>query len=764
MCDKTCEECGTLLPEDENCYANGTFFFDESGALVTTEAATVPGLIAQPIGTTIQPISPISLYKPCSLATLNGSWLLEIQSQMLTPFQVRGPMRIESRNNILRISGDIYVKPMLIKPTLIAAPIVSTTAGLGMSATTVTEPLIPGTLVIQANWYPAYPQSEYRWYFRSLGCSYDTKTGKLTFKFERHLWNTATQEFTSKDNGWMTFECTRSIVNMPTLPAPTIKMSGTAEIGGRKYQVIATKTSPYYRGCKVEVDVMKNRSYPDSATSCDGTKTYTFTSVYREAGMDFQAVVNQTDIPEDPLLTTAEMHSLLSTYRSVAPTGDAWRLWLLVGSSMDGTLGIMFDIDNPPHREGAVAFYDPRFGTQSYVWPPAQNKKIGEVPLAFLRTLIHEAGHAFNLFHPKHDVHGVAVDKTIMNQTGDVMGFATAADPYPCNAIMAFNDHCAVSLIHSPDPQVKPGWKEFGWGHGSVWSGIAEPVDAMGLDLGAPEAEDLRLELDLPKELHRGEYVVASVAVVNTGKTARRVSSAINLSEGDLRVHIKPPTGAILDVRDVVLACGERRTVDLGPGMVLSGNIQLFYTNHGFVFDQPGRYELQAELEVGDGTVIRSGRIDVVVRPAMTDAERIIQSNLMDADVGLSIALGDFGSNTDVQRKLTAVAEACSDTTSGAAAAMVVANSLARPFRDPRTRKILRNKDETEAARLFDIAVKDRSAEDVARLATSVVSPREVSAPLLDFLRIQVKKGRKDGTYMKGDADLADQILSDHLA
>jgi hypothetical protein len=147
------------------------------------------------------------------------------------------------------------------------------------------------------------------------------------------------------------------------------------------------------------------------------------------------------------------------------------------------------------------------------------------VPLAFLRTLIHEAGHAFNLFHPKQDVHSVPIGTTIMNQTGDVIGFATDASPYPRNAIKGFNDHNLTSLIHSPDPQVKPGWKEFGLGHGSVWSGVAEPVDAIGLDEGGPEAGDLQLKVDLPGVVTRGEFVSATVTVTNVGSAPRDVTT-----------------------------------------------------------------------------------------------------------------------------------------------------------------------------------------------------------------------------------------------
>ena len=116
------------------------------------------------------------------------------------------------------------------------------------------------------------------------------------------------------------------------------------------------------------------------------------------------------------------------------------------------------------NREGAVGFADPTLPNLNIILSSARNQALNNVPAAFLRTLIHEAGHAFNLFHPKHDVHSPAIGTTIMNQTSDVVGFATAANPYPCNATFDFNEHNRTSLIHSPDPQVKPGWKEFGWG------------------------------------------------------------------------------------------------------------------------------------------------------------------------------------------------------------------------------------------------------------------------------------------------------------
>ena len=735
--DNTNEE--KLFEEEVSCGGDEDFLYDEEGSFA----------LSRPL----QPIRPRPLLRPCSLATLNGSWLLNLTpTGPHLPMQIRGPMRIEVQSSRLRISGDVYVRSFL-RPIRPIRPAATSPTEVGS--------FVPGSLVIRRNWYPAFPHREYRWYFRSTGVRYTR--GRLLFKFERHLWSNASQSFVSRDRGWMDINCQVSLIRPIGAPRPTIEMEGMAMIGGSRYNVTVTKTSPYYRGCLVEVDVMTNRQWPATTTSCDEGQRFSYTGVYRAAGMDFRAVRNDINVPDDPLLTIAELHTLLATHRSLSAGGNNWHLWLLVGSRMDGTLGIMFDTGHPPHREGAVGYYDPTLPNISIIHAPARGKKLGEVPLAFLRTLIHEAGHAFNLFHPKHDVHSVAIGTTIMNQTGDVMGFATAADPYPCNATMAFNDHNRTSLIHSPDPQVKPGWKEFGWGHGSAWSGVAEPVDAMGLEEGGSEAEDLQLEVDLPAEAVRGEFVSATLTVTNTGSAAHDVTTALNLAEGDLRVAVTTPKGQVIDARDVVVVCGTRRMQTLEPGDRLSGTVQIFYGPQGLTFDQPGRYEVRAELSIDAGVVVRSEPEELIIRPAVTDSEREIERLTMDKSVGLSLALGDFGTDTAARDKLVAVTDRFSGTETGAACAMVLANSLARDLRDARTARVLRPKDEGEAQRVFDLALQGRDATTSARLSTAVVSPRETAAPLLDMVQKHIQKARK-GTYVEDDKQQANKLIVDHMA
>ena len=430
-----------------------------------TASSTAETLVFDSTGTLVGPrtqIPDLLRPRPCSLPRLNGSWLITIEPQIQTIFSphVRGPMRIEVGSNSLRVSGDIYVQrrftfppvPIVEEPPFIpipdpgplrapSGPVGDTANALGDGA-----PLAPT--------YPSFPKGQYSWYFRSTGVTYGTTTGQLSFSLVRHLWDKTSQEFISTDIGQMTLTCRQPIVTPFGIPAT---MTGILTIGGAVMDVKAVKTSDFYRGCRIEVDVMTNRTFPASATIGSGAAA-DVRSVYATAGWDVTVATDEINVPEDASLTNAELNTLLSGHAAALP-GEAWRLWLFVGSSQGSLFGIMFDDDTVP-REGAAGFADATLSGDPVILPAARNRPLDEVPAAFLRTLVHEAGHAFNLFHPKHDTHAPAIGTEIMNQTGDVIGFATTTNQYPNNASFFFSSHDRDSLIHSPDPQVRPGLEE----------------------------------------------------------------------------------------------------------------------------------------------------------------------------------------------------------------------------------------------------------------------------------------------------------------
>jgi hypothetical protein len=720
------EDDRPLVPHDCGS-AGGDGIYDESGELMlaaslgqTADLPTIDPRFLEPIR---EPMHVLRT-QPCPVGVLDGSWFLEILGG-ISLFQTRGALRIEASGTQLRASGDMYTSEPVIGPI---GPIRTAPTHLA----DVELKLPPAALVIRRNWYPNFPQREYSWYFRSTGVSY--LSGVLLITFTRHLWNRQQQQFVSTDQGWLRLTCRQSVVKLPTFPQPTMQLTGTAMIGGQQRQIRATKTSPYYRGCVVEVDVMTNRNWVTSAATPGGTVT--FTGVYRSHGLDFRAVVNDTNVPEDANLTVAELHALMDTHRSLqAP--PKWHLWLFVGSRLgtSGTLGLMFD-QTAPHREGAVGFADPQLGSSSILEPSAQNQPLGNVPAAFLRTLIHEAGHAFNLFHPKHDVHSVPIGTTIMNQTGDVMGFATTTNRYPGNATFAFNDHNATSLVHSPDPQVAPGWRDFGWGHGSVSAGLPVPTDVAGLAVD-PEAEDLRLELSVPDLVVRGEIVIAEVTVTNTGDAPRWVTSRLNLTEDDLWIQVEDPSGTLAPVRDIVLACSLPRLVELEPGGSISASFQLFYTNEGFTFDQPGLYQLTAELDIGDGSqqVVRSEPVRLEVQLPVDEEPRRLAELTMDEAIGRSVALGDFGPDEDAAATLATVAEEYPETDTGAVLGLVLANGFGRDTLDLTSGDVATPARARDARGLVDQLLEHRTQEELERLAGVAVSALEPDAPVVEELR-----------------------------
>ena len=745
-----------LLPDDCGQDAED-LIYDETGALTYRR-------LAEPrVYETISPVPArrIPLNRSCSLAALNGSWNITIRPRIgFLGGQLRGPMRLEAANGVLRVSGDLYYKQWAWARSVFGSRTAFPRGDLGLGDDAEDHQMATATAVAywNRNWYPHYPFDEYSWYFRSTGASYSG--GELYFPLMRHIWSKSSQEFVSTETGWMRFNCSRSIVTSRWYPQPTIKMTGEAMIGGQLHVVTATKTSSYYRGAVVEVDVMTDRSWPATAGG------HTFSGTYRGDGIDLAVNMSQTNIPEDNTLTDAELHTLLSGWRDISDIGNTWRIWTLVGSKRSGsnTFGLMFD-QAAPHREGCVSYTDAMFGSSSSLKPSVKNERLGDVPVGHLRTLVHEVGHVLNLYHPKHDVHNPGIGTTIMNQTGDVMGQATTGNLYPNNATFAFSEHNRTSLIHSPDPQIAPGWKPFGWGHGSLFSGLATPTDAVGLSQPESGGDSIRLDIELPPVVVRGEFITACVTVTNPSDESIVISSALNLAEGDLEIDVTTPSGRSLVIRDVVQVCGTPGSTELAAGESLRKTVQLFYGNNGHVFDEAGRYELRARFvpDAGTDVTVDSGVVSTTVHEPKTDGERAIADLSMDPDVGLSFALGDFAHYADAGAKLKQISENYATTDTGTAAALVLANAYGRTFRDVREGTVLRKRNTADVAAALDLAMEDIDLVHLAEIATTIPSAGDKDAPVIPELVDRMSAGGA-ASLDTADSDAAIRILEDFTA
>jgi hypothetical protein len=216
-------------------------------------------------------------------------------------------------------------------------------------------------------------------------------------------------------------------------------------------------------------------------------------------------------------------------------------------------------------------------------------------------------------------------------------------------------------------------------------------------------------------------------------------------------------------VRDVVLLCGPVRTADLDADDSIEGVVQLFYTNCGHTFKTPGTYELRAVYSPVQGSpdrVVSAIHQLTVEVPSSADGRKLAELSMDDA-VGLSFAFGDFGADEHAADKLRALSAGFADSDTGTAAALVLANSYSRPFRDLSEGVVARKSNAREVTTAMGRAMRDTTPDRVAEIATSVVSALDTEAPVLQRIRDHID-GNKKTTGNKAASKRALDILEEY--
>jgi len=252
----------------------------------------------------------------------------------------------------------------------------------------------------------------------------------------------------------------------------------------------------------------------------------------------------------------------------------------------------------------------------------------------------------------------------------------------------------------------------------------------------------------MPQQAFVGEYITAEVVLTNTSDQPRNVTGLLTLAEGDLVFRRTSPQRELDHILDIAIGCGPRPMVLLDPGESVANHVQVFFTNQGVTFNTPGRHTVVAQLDTDPVTTVYSAPITVDVRTPASDTEVDISGKTLSTGVGRALALGDFANNDAARTILTDLAESHSDTDTGAASALVMANSLARSFTDFAS-DTTRRPAPSESVRFLDLAVSGRSAQRAVELAVTVASPTEKDAPVVADTVARVRKGAK-GTTARG--------------
>ncbi len=422
-------------------------------------------------------------------------------------------------------------------------------------------------------------------------------------------------------------------------------------------------------------------------------KDVSLASLFRAAGVDarvqhndaaLDSVIGQADgRPREDRWSIREMQEMMDAHYSRGMSGREWWLYLLIVSRFDGgpkydnktkrfytrdgeivndgegTTGIIFDYasgnirdpwsdwfeyferSNPQFkhlfdfgRPGSFSNIRARQGSAVFWREMLDFVAVDENwyrQRQFLRTIVHELGHALNLAHtwevgrtdttsfmnyPQYYPHGVGYEEMTRNYWRD---FDYMFDPEEI-----------FHLCHGFYNEVVPGGRlEFmEWTPASVFR-----------DPGAGGTRsNISLTLQPGKSAFRfTEPVVVDVAVKN--HTSESIPMGrLSPSHGDVRYMIKKPSGAISQYKPPFYKC-EIVKEPLSKGETKSHLTSLAVGADGFVFDTPGRWEITAAIpDPSSGTLVISLPAVIWVKyPDPTDEE--IASRVFDRETGLFLKM-----------------------------------------------------------------------------------------------------------------------------
>jgi hypothetical protein len=468
------------------------------------------------------------------------------------------------------------------------------------------------------------------------------------------------------------------------------------ESGGSTSSYSCPRRSDCFRSVTMEADVAQSVNVapllPSYDTHAHATRppglpqrTLTFEEAYDEAGICVNVAPTHTVIDDsDPAFTTwsdSELHDALETHFSFFGTTPTWHVWgAMVGTHDEATTaGIMFDYGTVyggpgrlPERQGFAIFRGhPVFNNL----PPAAPTTPAEAEALryFLYVWVHEAGHAFNFLH--------SWDKGRPDALS-WMNYPQYVTDYWSDFEFRFDDEELIHLRHGNRSEVI-----FGGDPWSTGGHLEVPVGAMAQMEGNAPLELLVRSKDYFEYL---EPVAVELRLRNLSPDLPiGVDARLNPDYGRTTIYVRAPDGRIRQFTPIIQKEGTEKLLLLAPvGSDVSGadryseSVMIAFDKFGFLFEEPGEYLIRAAYQPSADMQILSPMHRVRVgRPVSREEDRLAQ-DVFSHEVGMSLYLG--GSQSPFLRKgmdqLEDLAQRYPASPVGARAAIVVANSIAKPF------------------------------------------------------------------------------------
>lgn len=422
------------------------------------------------------------------------------------------------------------------------------------------------------------------------------------------------------------------------------------------------KIQDAFRHIGLEVDYeINNDRLP---TYIHNNREITLAACFAQAGINLEELGGRDQIPTPTRgWDDAQLHGLMTRFADTPMDQKTWILHLLMLSKAteERLLGVMFDTGsgdlNQLPRQGAAVFTAPMLDHLA----GAERKLI--------QTIIHELGHALNLAHRFERGVSMANSTSFMNYDWRYLG-GNQTKLFWQRFNFSFDEDEIRFMRHAPWHQLVPGGAEFHtvryWDDGS--GGYSpylpeEPLHELQLLLETPPNQGL---------FPFGSPVFLSVHLTNnTGKTIDIPNFYLDPKAGLLEILVRrmpaqPSARPNLQrFQPVITRCydWQRQSSDvLKPGDTLSNNLNLTFGAAGFLFAEPGTYQISAVLAIPDGEqgkeyIVNSNALSIRVAYPQNLQEERDALDLFLPDVGLYFALGGSDILTQAASRLEVIKE-----------------------------------------------------------------------------------------------------------
>ena len=461
-------------------------------------------------------------------------------------------------------------------------------------------------------------------------------------------------------------------------------------------------------------------------------------AIYDEADITLQVVDSNDDLPRIEQITLGDLHGLMTDNRNVTEEGDL-AVYALICAGLLGdpdTLGIMFDFAendaNDIPREAFAVFASAHvgFGVRTSA--------------EMLLTTAHELAHCFNLHHNDWEGQGFQNDATIESycMTDSVRWELSTQSKkhlstHPSRLVHMGQGSLPFALVtqeHMDQHQTIP-FHQYQVVSADDLSNVSRkatfdrsaairfvPREASSVSRTAAASGPLKITVSMPKSTYAlGEPIAVEVTLTNTGSAPVQVAGLLDPAYGFLNINITKAGGDVVVPFQSPVHANARGAASrtLAAGEEWSKTCKIFFDKGGWVFEQPGTYQIDANYNdiVGKTSIyLESEPTDFTIEASDTASRKQSAELALDYETGLFMYLEGGDHLVKGVANLERIAADYGDTPQAQAARWTLGKAALLPRIDPDTKTRPKARLDRAQHYLKSLLDSDLPAQDVLRV------------------------------------------------